>query len=442
MVQCGDHGEEKDDKCWCDWGWYNRDINGTIEYCKIRGKDEWGPSWTAFQIIFGIFYFLMCLRCLLKLYITLSKDKIKGVKRLFYRMFRSPRNLCLVFLICIGALRVTWLSWNPFRFEKGIHRITERLFHETVYPFIYGLYSSVLLVWGGLYQGMKSKRNDPFKILRKLIMGMMICAFPISIVISILKGNRGYSDVWFPIAIAFLCAGIALMMVGFVVFGIFLFMFVEKAGAKKDHQPIRKSATDSGFYYEEEKTRKEVETRRSTSRKMSFVPRIKSLNIEVDDNSWDDYNGCDKAKNELKMSEIIYYEEIKSGFKKKSENTTEGYISMITHDDKMIFRKLCALFFISTLLGILVLIFIILMAKDIGKSEGKNDIFILFIVFSIELFACAMIYLVFTAQIKVRDKNNLRFFSSISMKMNKKLPKIKYPSSFHNIGSRLHNFYS
>jgi hypothetical protein len=219
-------------------------------------------------------------------------------------------------------------------------------------------------------------------------------------------------------------------------------MFVEKTGAKKDHQPIRKSATDSGFYFEEEKTKKDIETRRSTSRKMSFVPRIKSLNIEADDNSWNDYNGYDKAKHELKMSEIIYYEEITSGYKKKSENTTEGYISMITHDDKMIFRKLCALFFISTLLGILVLIFIILMAKNIGKSEGANDIFILFIVFSIELFACAMIYLVFTAQIKVRDKNNLRFFSSISMKMNKKLPKIKYPSSFHNIGSRLHNFYS
>ncbi|OMJ86584.1 hypothetical protein SteCoe_11870 [Stentor coeruleus] len=441
MVCCGNHGEESSTTgsgCWCDWGWYN---SGTGEYCITSGDKNWGNAWTAFRVIFGIFYFLMCLRCTLKLYITLSKDKIKGVKRLFYRMFRSPRNLCLVFLVCIGILRVIWLSWDPFRFKEDADRITERVLHEFAYPFIYGLYSSVLLVWGGLYQGMKSKRTDPFKILRNLIMGMMVCAFPISIVISILKGNRGYSHVWLPISIAFLCSGIALMMVGFVVFGVFLFMFVEKSGEKKNHIPLRKSATDSGFFCDQEKTRKDIETRRSTSRKMSFVPRIKSLNIEIDENSWNNYNGYESKKHEPKMSEIIYYEETSTALKKKSE-TTEGYISMITHDDKMIFRKLCSLFFISSLLGVLVLIFIILMAKNMGESNSDIDIYILFIVFTIELFACAMIYLVFTAQIKVRDKNNLRFFSSISMKMNKKLPKIKYPTSFHNIGSRLHNFYS
>ena len=76
----------------------------------------------------------------------MSQDKIVGVKRVISRVFKSPRNLCLFYLMCVGILRVGWLLKDPFRFKNELTRLEDRLLYETVYPLIYGLYSSILLV--------------------------------------------------------------------------------------------------------------------------------------------------------------------------------------------------------------------------------------------------------------------------------------------------------
>lgn len=74
--------------------------------------------------------------------------------------------------------------------------------------------------------------------------------------------------------------------------------------------------------------------------------------------------------------------------------------------------------------------------------KSYQELYMLYGVFALEIFASMMIFFVFTAQIKVKEKNNLRFFTLISMKMNKKEPKIRLPPVLKNIKIRLKNFYS
>ena len=115
---------------------------------------------------------------------------------------------------------------------------------------------------------------------------------------------------------------------------------------------------------------------------------------------------------------------------------------MITEDDRLVFRKLGILLSLSVCLGLMVLIFFVLLSIDINNVTPTREIATMFCVFFTEIFACLLIFIVFTRQIKVKDKTYLRFFSFISMKMNKEIPKIKYPKRFTLIGKKLHNFYS
>ena len=451
--QCEGHGDwlGKAQGCSCDWGWYNgkeairmtnNDTCIRTIFCEIRGDKKWNEStWEGFKVIFIILHTILFLVCLCKLYNTLSKDKIKNARRLCYRMFRSPRNLCLVFLVCIGFLRIMWLAIDPFSFEGATDRTADRLLYESVYPFIYGLYSSVLLVWGGLYQGMRPKSSDPFKILRKVIMIMMVAAFPVSLVVSILKGQRQFK-VWTTLAGIFVAAGILILIIGFVVFGVLLFCYVEKK--HKQSQEAQLSAPENFM---------------SSSR--SLIKEVKPVTLQ--DGPAVLSSPCVQVKHESQNSSESWLEFISEQQlveadslnnehlecedyevlpKKKNLENSKTSISLITDDDRVIFRKLCLLLMISILLGILVLIFMMFLNTTQVDRNATQEIAILYFVFIIELFACWMIFFVFTAQIKVKEKKNLRFFTIVSMKMNKKEPKIKLPPILKNIQIRLKNFYS
>lgn len=443
LLDCSGHGDPlENDKCSCDWGWYG---DGTLN-CSQSGDKEWGEStWSAFKSIFTILHIILFVICICKLYNTLSKDKIKTARRLLHRMFRSPRNLCLVFLVCIGLLRILWLSIDPFTFKCTASRTVDRLLYESVYPFIYGLYSSVLLVWGGLYQGMRPKASDPFKILRKIIMIMMILAFPVSLVISILKGERKFK-VWTALGGTFVAAGILILIVGFVAFGVLLFCYVEK----KHRQGQTNQNTNPDNYLSSSRTLiKDI--------KPLNTDEIKAINLEPQDHHKHESHSSSKSWIEFmsenenfpcqsQNNELIESEENEILPKKKNLENSKASISMITDNDRIIFRKLCILLMISILLGILVLIFMMFLNATSENGDEDRDkyqeISILFFVFFIELFACWMIFFVFTAQIKVKEKNNLRFFTLVSMKMNKREPQIQLPPVLRNIHIRLKNFYS
>jgi hypothetical protein len=457
--ECSGHGDwiEEDEVCTCDWGWYDHNS----ENCNNPGKDVWDKeAWKAFTVIFTILHIILFLVSLYKLYSTLNQDKIKNVRRLLHRMFRSPRNLCLVFLASIGLFRFLWLRIDPFSFEGLVGRTGDRLLYETVYPFIYGLYSSVLLVWGGLYQGMRPKSSDPFKILRTIIMIMMVLAFPVSITISILKGAR-ISRVWMPIAGIFVAAGILTLIVGFISFGILLYCYVEKKHQSQvemqkvpcedeipeeileDHSDKDSERSNAKLNSKSDRCEK-VETRGRIHRFSLAKQESKGHKSHASSKSWEEFISFENEKqiNESNKNSIIESEEYEILPKKKNLQDSKASISMITDDDKVIFRKLCVLLMISIMLGILVLIFMIFLNSTQGNFDNRMELGMLYIVFLIELFACWMIFFVFTAQIKVKEKNNLRFFTMISMKMNRKEPKIKLPPELRNIRIRLRKFYS
>lgn len=439
---CNDHGDCIKEHCSCDWGWYpNKD-----DPCIISGDKKWDEGgWEGFQRLFLILHIILFLVSVFKLYRTLKLDKINNIKRLIDRLFRSPRNLCLFYLACIGLFRCLWLTIDPFSFNRRINRTGDRLLYETVYPFIYGLYSSVLLVWGGLYQGMRPKSSDPFKILRKIIMAMMILAFPISVVTSVLKGYRK-SIVWMPIAGLFVSIGILILLFGFLIFGVMLFCYVEKQG--KAHKKALKNTIDGQNPYQNLDIDQSIESipRRINTQRLSLaIPDSRHNTSRESNQSWENLiieeNIVDfpmisdnESEDDNKEPERIP--------KKRITESSKTFISLITEDDRSIFRKLCFLMMASTILGIMVLVFMIFLTNSNKNLDPAQELGMLYGVFFLELFACLMIFLVFTAQIKVKEKNNLRFFTLISMKMNKKEPKILLPPILANIKNRLKKFYS
>lgn len=503
---CNDHGDSLNDECWCDWGWYG-------DFCSTNGIDIWGASgWFTFRVVFAVFYFIILGISFIKLNLTLGRDKITGLKRFIYRLFRSPKNLSLFFLMLIGLFRGTWLMSDPLRFDENLSRVQERLLYEIVYPLIFGLYASVLLVWGGLYQGMRSAKSDPFRILRKLIMGMMILAFPAALTISTLKGYRVSSTVWGPFGLTLVLSGVFLMLIGFSIFGILLIIYVEKhtvnseithlssndaeshlekknsksdkEPSKNDKEPLKSdeelsknleellkndkkpSKSEKKTSYEKKlksygkslksngkplkSDKKFPKTKKSKKISINFVDLRKKLKIlnkeemetkkrKKSKNLWGNFLTVEE-ESEIQLEIFKFNSESVSP--KKKENSDRTMISLITKEDRAVFRTLGLVMAIAILLGLLVLVFFSVLASRMSSATPTQELVILYCVFSTEVFACTLIYVVFTLQIQVKEKSDLRFFTSISLEMNKKLPKIKYPPTFALIGSRLHNFYS
>ena len=434
--------------CLCDWGWYQKNCtknsstsSNTIcsKICSANGLGCWGnETWLAFRAVFTISYLFLLLVCLIKLKVALSHDKVSGFKRLFYRLIRSPKNLCLFFLIVIGVLRVSWLSYDPFGFYNKATRLEDRLLFETVYPIIYGLYASVLLVWGGLYQGMRSTKSDPFKILRKLIMIMMILAFPASITVSTLKGNRVPTDYWVPLSYAFVIFGVFLMVLGFIIFGILLLIYIEK-NVTKDNSILSDRPKYIGLTADDRKVSIDKLKTARASREEFTIAKLRQQETIKNYQEWDVFvSSSDEASD---MRENFHFREDEV-FPKRKKIKENNIISLITEEDRLIFRKLGILLTISIIIGLTVLIFFAISSSSKDSRTSEDDIGLLFSAFFIEIFACFSTLIVFTRQIKVRDKNYLRFFSYVSMKMNKQIPRIKYPKKFTLIGTRLHNFYS
>jgi hypothetical protein len=429
MVYCNRHGDVYEDNCWCDWGWY--DTN-----CTISGIDKWGTSsWYTFRVIFTVLYVLLLLISLIKLNYTLSQDKVIGFKRLIDRLFRSPRNLCFLYLVIIGTLRISWLLTDPLRFNNNFSRLAERILYETVYPSIYGLYSSVLLVWGGLYQGMRSKRSDPFKILRKMLMGMMILAFPISITISILKGFRVSPTIWNPLGISFVVAGVVLLLVGFAIFAVLLTVYAEKNTIDVNLNGIKPGYIIKSNY---KRLKKNKTLNIWPSEIKADTLDSSRYDLRQNDQSWDEIETIKSI--EENITERLNFE--KGSTIKRKRESTGPIISLITKDDRIILRKLVILLTLSIILGVVILIFFSMLSSSLSSASPNEQFFILYCVFFTEIFACLLIYIVFTTQIKVKDKNLLRYFTMLSMKMIKKKPSIRYSNFFSTIGPRLHNFYS
>ena len=265
-------------------------------------------------------------------------------------------------------------------------------------------------------------------------MGMMIVAFPVSLVISILKGYRVSVSTYNPISLAFVIFGLFLMIVGFSLFGVLMFIFVENTKTDEGPLPIIHNSS-----LPESKYNKISDSKDQSNRNTIMIKQWS--NLKKPNDSWEKYVSEESSDHEFN-EHFEFNEKTITPRKKTFKKTKSTMISLITEDDRVILRKLRILFSLSVIMGLLALIFFSLLSSRINNSSPKSDLILLWSVFFIEIFSCFLIYIVFTTQIKVKDKVLLKFFTIISLEMNKKIPKIKYPKNFKFIGLRLHNFYS
>lgn len=218
---CNDHGDCINEECSCDLGW-----NGSI--CGTAGEDDWGDGkWKTFIFCFTVLNGLLIVLAFGKLYMSMKGNSYIGVKRLLWRVLKSPKNLSLLSLGLVGVFKVLWLSIDPLRFKEITSRVLDRLLFESVYPLYFCIYASVLYVMAGLYQGMYSKRSDPFRIIRKILIVMIILGFPIQFVLSVVKGYRVESPTVFYLGYGTIAGASALVSVGFIIFGILMCCYIE-----------------------------------------------------------------------------------------------------------------------------------------------------------------------------------------------------------------------
>ena len=424
---CNEHGLCTDGTCWCDWGWYS-------DSCTTVGISDWGlNSWRSFQAIFIILYSILFAVSVKALGIQLGNDKVREWKRFFHRLFRSSKNLCLFFLTGIGILRLFWLSIDPLGFKGYLDYRAERLLFETVYALIYELYCSALLVWAGLYQGMRVTNYHPFKILRRIIISLMVIALPASIAMSVVKSYRLPYEYLGALYLAFMITGVSVLIVGFVVFGILLAVYIEEHTSLPERRLMEAIPIN------------EMENSRGSRKDRSLSIRNRpsnafSLAAETDraENSWEmlhEHEGEKKRYSHVSKFSEVAITPVKIP-KKQSK-----CISVITKDDRNAFRKVTVLLTVSVVLGIVSVFSIIFFTYHVGTLTPQQQLVILYTVFFIENFACYLIYIVFMTEIKVKDKNYLLFFSELHKKMKKAEPQIGYPDWLKNISYRLHGFY-
>ena len=107
------------------------------------------------------------------------------------------------------------------------------------------------------------------------------------------------------------------------------------------------------------------------------------------------------------------------------------------------FRKIISLSLLTALLGIGT-ISLFATFTDRGQDEKPGLVFFeLYLVFSLELAGCFVIFMVFTTQIKVSSKENLKEFTKIAIKK-KNVFSVIYDKEhkFENIKGRLEKYFS
>lgn len=113
----------------------------------------------------------------------------------------------------------------------------------------------------------------------------------------------------------------------------------------------------------------------------------------------------------------------------------------MTKEDRIVFRKIIVLSSLSALLGIVILILYIGFAASAASNDPNIVLSAVYISFSLEIFSCVMIYIVFTTQIKVSAKERLQFVTRIAIEKSNKEAVISYPKSLSHIGDKLYYYF-
>lgn len=190
---CDHHGTCNDGECDCDFGWFGN-------HCTDPGESMWGYEWEMFKIVFSAMFYTIFVWALLKLLKGMMIEKVHGFRHFVKRIFNSPKNLSILLVCLICFMRGVWLSIDPYGFKEIIDSyLLDRLIFEMAYPMLFNLYSCILLVWSGLYQGIApaERKLTPFNYIRKVIVLIIILTYVLCPVFIICKGLREGGSEWF-----------------------------------------------------------------------------------------------------------------------------------------------------------------------------------------------------------------------------------------------------
>ena len=292
---------------------------------------------------------------MLKLYKIIRSEKFIGFKRSLRRIILSPKNLTLCCLSLVSLIKITWLSFDPLVFLEASSRLIDRLLFETIYPLYFCMYSSVLLVLIGLYQGMHYKKHILIRSVKKLLIFLMIAGFPLAWGLSVAKGLR-VSEQWvFTVGYILVVAADLVDVIGFIVIVILLCCSISRPG------------------YNQTDTNLNRNNRMETNFKDTF-------NAKVD-----------------------------------SDEEEERGILVMTNKDKSLLRKIVVLSAVSSSLGTIAVILFLAFTSP-SMNESSDIIVGLYFWFFIEFVGCSFVFAFFTTEIDAQQRKVFRDITKIVLK--------------------------
>lgn len=399
---CNDHGTCMNNKCYCDLGFFTD--HDHLD-CSVSGKDVWGRVWTFFLAFYISIFLCTFLTSFFKLYKSLNREETFDCVNKCKRVVLSPKNLSLVGICFISFIKVVWLSYDPLVFKGKSSRLIDRLLFETIYPLIFTVLASVLLVWASLYQSISFKSQTTFKYTKKLIVFLMIIVYPFTWVLSINKGIRGEKDSWYWVGYISLAIGAGLLSFFFILFSILLLKYLNQY----------KKNSDIGF----------------------------ELDIKEDKTDIKNTVNFNEESSVYHLSEvppILRYRKTAADFWKQEKNTK--FFLELTKDDKKLVTKILVFTTISGISGLIV----IAIGTPFTFSDALNDpnltLFGIFLGFALETSICWLVIFTFTRQISNPNKKNIKHMFYLARKNRMKTSELSINGEFEHIRKRLSMFYS
>lgn len=266
-----------------------------------------------------------------------------------------------------------------------------------------------------MYQGIRKKKYDPFKYIRKIIIGFMIIAYPVTWIVSINKGLHKENESWYLVGYLSLAICSFFVTLMFVLYAILLTRYIDRPS----------------------KNNKNCNQINALKTPKKMLTNVGEINMENEE--WIDVIS-EKSKNISKSFECFNENKI-DGHYKKTEVDDDKYFLRLSSEDKKIIKKLLAM---STAAGISGLVIIAVGTPlTINNSVVSDELtyFGIFLAFSIEVGICLLISIAFTTQIKNPDKENIKQTAYIARTIRNQAPSIKASKQFQHISKRLELYY-
>jgi len=152
---CSDRGMCIDSTCRCDIGWFG-------DICEDGLAVFWENGFFAYRVVFFIIYAAIGLWTFFVLLFRFKRERHfspYGGCRFFFRIMKSPYNLCQMAIFLVSLVRVIWLAVDPFGYYDIVHRSVERLLAEMTYSLLFLVYTIVLWVWFKIYSDIRSQER-------------------------------------------------------------------------------------------------------------------------------------------------------------------------------------------------------------------------------------------------------------------------------------------